>query len=334
MGEPSEAGRIARDDEPQEGTAGKDARVGQPRPGLARRAAQRERASALAVAAGAERHDQQRPASDSTRPIGLYVLDFATEKSRLVWPPVGNNHVGYLPFCVSPDGSHITIAVPAGDAWDLQTIPSDGRTGPKTIATLQEVDGTSIDESADGTIYLSDVRFPLELQWTRPGSSSSERELIAATPSRARVLPLADGRIVVGIAGRVLVRPRGGGSLQPFVQTQSPTFSPLATLGRDRVALIFREQADSGIAIVDVATGRVPSRVRHSWPADWSSLAGAPGVHGVVRATADIDFLYRPTKKNIARLCAAMMDFGAPAEVIEERRHRLRCALPRRRRNR
>ena len=44
----------------------------------------------------------------------------------------------------------------------------------------------------------------------------------------------------------------------------------------------------------------------------------ALGVHGVVRATGDIDFLYRPTKKNIARLCAAMLDFGAPADVIDE----------------
>src|SRR3954462_10216275 len=44
----------------------------------------------------------------------------------------------------------------------------------------------------------------------------------------------------------------------------------------------------------------------------------ALGVHGVVRATGDIDFLYRPTKKNVVRLCAAMLDFGAPADVIDE----------------
>ena len=44
----------------------------------------------------------------------------------------------------------------------------------------------------------------------------------------------------------------------------------------------------------------------------------AMGVHGVVRATGDIDFLYRRTAKNVHALCAAMNDFGAPREVIDQ----------------
>lgn len=44
----------------------------------------------------------------------------------------------------------------------------------------------------------------------------------------------------------------------------------------------------------------------------------ALGVHGVIRATGDIDFLYRRTKAGVRRLCAAMNDFGAPLEVIDE----------------
>jgi len=44
----------------------------------------------------------------------------------------------------------------------------------------------------------------------------------------------------------------------------------------------------------------------------------AMGVHGVVRATGDIDFLYRATKRNVRRLCNAMIDFGAPPEIIDE----------------
>lgn len=44
----------------------------------------------------------------------------------------------------------------------------------------------------------------------------------------------------------------------------------------------------------------------------------ALGVHGVVRATGDIDFLYRRTKTAVRRLCAAMEDFGAPPEVIDQ----------------
>jgi hypothetical protein len=44
----------------------------------------------------------------------------------------------------------------------------------------------------------------------------------------------------------------------------------------------------------------------------------ALGVHGVVRATADIDFLYRRTAANVRALCTAMNEFGAPREVIDQ----------------
>src|SRR5258707_2292275 len=44
----------------------------------------------------------------------------------------------------------------------------------------------------------------------------------------------------------------------------------------------------------------------------------ALGFHGVIRATADIDFFYRRTKANVRRLCSAMEDFGAPLSVIDE----------------
>jgi hypothetical protein len=44
----------------------------------------------------------------------------------------------------------------------------------------------------------------------------------------------------------------------------------------------------------------------------------ALAIHGVVRATGDIDFMYRRTKTTVRRLCAAMEDFGAPPEVIDE----------------
>jgi hypothetical protein len=44
----------------------------------------------------------------------------------------------------------------------------------------------------------------------------------------------------------------------------------------------------------------------------------ALGVHGVIRATGAIDFLYRRTKRNVRRLCTAMLEFGSPPEVIDE----------------
>lgn len=46
--------------------------------------------------------------------------------------------------------------------------------------------------------------------------------------------------------------------------------------------------------------------------------AYALGVHGVIRATGDLDVLYRRSRANVQRLCAAMLEFGAPAEIIDE----------------
>jgi len=44
----------------------------------------------------------------------------------------------------------------------------------------------------------------------------------------------------------------------------------------------------------------------------------AVALHGFVRATGDIDFLYRRTQRNVTRLRQALMDFGAPPEVLDE----------------
>ena len=46
--------------------------------------------------------------------------------------------------------------------------------------------------------------------------------------------------------------------------------------------------------------------------------AYALGLHGVVRATGDLDILYRRSRANVRRLLAAMQEFGAPAEVIDQ----------------
>ena len=52
---------------------------------------------------------------------------------------------------------------------------------------------------------------------------------------------------------------------------------------------------------------------------DYVLIGGyALGVHGVLRATADIDFLYRGTRANVRRLCTALAAFGAPSELIDE----------------
>ncbi|MEP7382526.1 MAG: DUF6036 family nucleotidyltransferase [Gemmatimonadota bacterium] len=43
----------------------------------------------------------------------------------------------------------------------------------------------------------------------------------------------------------------------------------------------------------------------------------AVGWHGVVRATGDIDFLYEQSPRNVRRLCRALEEFGAPAQLID-----------------
>ncbi|MCC6244918.1 MAG: nucleotidyltransferase [Gemmatimonadaceae bacterium] len=43
----------------------------------------------------------------------------------------------------------------------------------------------------------------------------------------------------------------------------------------------------------------------------------AVGVHGYLRATADIDFFYRRTPENVTRVLAALAEFGAPPVVFD-----------------
>lgn len=45
--------------------------------------------------------------------------------------------------------------------------------------------------------------------------------------------------------------------------------------------------------------------------------AHALAVHGIVRATGDMDFLFRPVLANVERLCSALTEFGAPSAVID-----------------
>ena len=45
----------------------------------------------------------------------------------------------------------------------------------------------------------------------------------------------------------------------------------------------------------------------------------AVGWHGAPRATGDIDFLYEQTKGNVARLCLALRQFGAPERLIDHK---------------
>lgn len=46
--------------------------------------------------------------------------------------------------------------------------------------------------------------------------------------------------------------------------------------------------------------------------------AYALGFHGVVRATGDLDILFRPSQPNVRRLLRALASFGAPPEVLDE----------------
>lgn len=45
----------------------------------------------------------------------------------------------------------------------------------------------------------------------------------------------------------------------------------------------------------------------------------AVAVHGVARSTADADFFYDRTAKNVQRLMAALREFGAPPKAIDEK---------------
>ena len=213
-----------------------------------------------------------RPADqkDSTR--HLYVIDLETDRvRRLAWDPDG-----WSTFSFTPDGRWLVFASQAGPTQQVIAVPTDGSHGSRILATLTST-VFGVDVAADGSIYFDQIDRPMQLRRFSPATRRAEDKPIQSlSTATSPLLPLPDGRVLVsalsGSATRVLVVAPGG-EATPFMATLEQTGPPLASLGRDRVAMSIGAGANRGVVIASIATGQLVKRLPGLAPV---SMAGSP----------------------------------------------------------
>src|SRR6185436_17115344 len=116
----------------------------------------------------------------------------------------------------------------------------------------------------DGSLYVDQLEQNSEILRFAPGSATLERIPLPPTHEDSPALPLPDGRVLVGTRGggrdHVMVVSAHKDPV-PFFQTEESTTWPFATLGADRVVAIAGEPPRRSLAIAELATGRIVSRL-------------------------------------------------------------------------
>ena len=201
----------------------------------------------------------------------LFSIDLTTGKTRVLSPTVGHRGIGSL--AIGPDGQVLSVEV-VGDEYRVVSIARDGSDRRTVLlATTSVINRVSV--AADGSIYLDQMNYPVELIRYQPRTGRLERTPVPAS-FRYGAFPLPDGR-VLGIqrsGGRSrVVAYTPDGDPTDFLDTRGSSAFPVARLGPDRILLRVRDSAGSSLVAADIATGSVTARLRGF---DYPSFAGSP----------------------------------------------------------
>ena len=215
-----------------------------------------------------------KPAASDASAEHLYALDLTSGRTRplaptVIFPPTGN-----FPLAVTRDGTWVLFDLPAGDLHRIVAAPVDGSIGLRPIAMLTS-DLSSLDIDESGNLYVDQVDRPAEMLRYAPAEGRLERFRLAE--NQGQVLPLPDGRLVIGTGGagggRLMVM-TAGGDAKPLIQTRDETAYPATMLGTDRLAFVQGKGTARTVAIATL-DGRVARKLAHV-PGDINALAGAP----------------------------------------------------------
>ena len=217
-----------------------------------------------------------RPLSSPQAPYGLRVFDLSSGQSRVLAPDA---KLGTFNPAIGPEGNSVLAVLRAGDLFEVAEIARDGRSPPRTLATLS-IPIWFIDASSDGSIYIDQVNRPFEVL-RFPTSGGAPERLVGASQGSA-ALPLPDGRIVYSssLANRATVMiTRPGKNPAPLVETEDETSGPLALAGKDLIALKIGKPGgfkNRVAALVSIADGRVVRRVESTRGVGMSAMAASP----------------------------------------------------------
>ena len=202
----------------------------------------------------------------------LFSIDLTTGKTRVLSPTAGRRGIGSL--AVTPDGQVLSVEV-VGDEYRVVSIPRDGSDRRTVLLTTTSVINR-VSVATDGSMYLDQMNYPVELIRYHPRTGGLERTPVPAS-FRYGAFPLPDGR-VLGIqrsGGRSrVVAYTPDGDPTDFLDTRGNSSFPVARLGADRILLRVHDSAGSSLVAADIATGSVTARLRGF---DYPSFAGFSG---------------------------------------------------------
>jgi hypothetical protein len=208
------------------------------------------------------------PASTADSVAHLYRLDLTTKRvTRLA----ANFELGTaptsvaFPLAVSPDGKEALVDIPSGDLHRVVAVPMDGRSSERTLLSLTATPHF-IDAGSDGSIYVDQVDFRLEVVRTNVNGTVVERlarSTIAPTYC-SEMLALADGRVLfpAQVAAQArLMAAAPGKEPKPFVGTTEETAPPLTRIGLNQIAFLLGHEGNAVIGIASESDGRLIRRM-------------------------------------------------------------------------
>jgi len=197
--------------------------------------------------------------------LGLYGIDLATNAIRRL-PPTVQESATIRSWGVTRDGASVLAAMPAASMWRLLEIPDGGRAAQRTLFTVANSGVWSIDSGPDGSVYANLADHLLELVRLSPGGESPER--IAGYQSTSgvplQILMLPDGRAVVptNSSGHTsLLAVAKGRDAVPLINTVEETSAPMTLAGPGTIAFVIGPAPRRTIAVAEIASGRITSRI-------------------------------------------------------------------------
>ncbi len=178
----------------------------------------------------------------------------------------------------SPDGRWVVVPQIVGNLLQYLALAADGSGRQRVLFNATSGEQAGFDVGPDGSLYVEETHRPTEAH--RFAVAGGQISRVEIDNGESTILPLPDGRFLFAVAatgsGHVMVY---ASQKEPtrFVQTDEPTSSPMARLGRDKVVL-FVLGADRKVvmATASIATGRVVKR----FPAAPASAGALPKVAG------------------------------------------------------
>ena len=191
----------------------------------------------------------------------LLVIDLASGKTRTLSPTL---QIDVPSYAIARDGKSVLAAVAAGTLRHIVSIPRSGGSPVRTLLTATQI-VWGMDAGPDGSLYVNLADRPTDL--VRLSLHGDRSEKIASFPLLSPldvISVLPDGRAVVpahaGGRARLMAAEQGKDPV-PLIATAEETAAPMTVAGLREIAFVIGPFPQQTIAVAEIASGRITSRV-------------------------------------------------------------------------